>query len=309
MERVRGIQSQPKHGGKPCGSTFESKSCSAEACDSDCTLGDWTAWSECSKQCDVGFKERQRDLLTPAKGQGSCPHKDSLDRLEYMHCNINACVPAHGNALRCMTKLDVVLLLDGSGSVSDTGWVATVEIGKMLTESFLVGQTGTQIAVLLYSGPSSWASYQNCVSGEAGASLSADCNMQWVSHFSTDYSALTTAISALSWPKGTTMTATALASARTELHNASPDGRSKVVIVITDGRHVNPHKTRQAADALRLKARLMWVPATEHVDMNAIKTFASTPVASNVVPIQNFTALAEVSSANRVIASACKNVE
>ncbi|CAK0845443.1 unnamed protein product [Prorocentrum cordatum] len=100
-ERVRGIQSQPKHGGKPCGSTFESKSCNAEACDPDCVLSEWTGWSECSKQCDVGFKERERTLLTPAGGQGGCPAEDSLDRLEYMHCNTHACVPAHGDSLRC----------------------------------------------------------------------------------------------------------------------------------------------------------------------------------------------------------------
>jgi len=308
-ERVRGIQSQPKHGGKPCGSTFESRSCNAEACDPDCVLSEWTAWSECSKQCDVGFKERERTMLTPAKGQGNCPHKDSLERLEYMHCNTDACVPAHGDALRCMTKLDVVLLMDGSGSVSEEGWVATIEVGKMLAESFLVAQTGTQVAVLLYSGPSSWAGYQKCASGEGSVDLSTDCNMQWASHFTTDPSALTSAISALSWRKGTTMTATALASAATELHSGSSDGRPKVVIVITDGRHMNPHETRQAADALRQEARLMWVPATEHADMNEMKTFASTPVASNVVPIQNFSALAEVGTVNRVIASACKHVE
>ncbi|CAK0832242.1 unnamed protein product [Prorocentrum cordatum] len=133
--------------------------------------------------------------------------------------------------------------------------------------------------------------------------------MQWASHFTTDLTALTSAVSALSWPKGTTMTATALASATTELHSGSADGRPKVVIVITDGRHMNPHQTRQAADALRKEARLMWVPATEHADMNEMKTFASRPVASNIVPVQNFTSLADVGVVNRVIASACRNVE
>jgi len=308
-ERVRGIRSQPKHGGKPCGSTFESRSCNAEACDSNCVLSEWTGWSECSKQCDVGFKERVRTMLTPAKGQGNCPSKDSFERHEYMHCNTHACVPAHGNALRCMTKLDVVLLLDGSGSVSDEGWVATIEVGKMLAESFLVSQTGTQVAVLLYSGPSSWAGYQKCASGEGNVSLSTDCNMQWASHFTTDPSALISAISALSWPKGTTMTSTALASAATELNSGSADGRQRLVIVITDGRHMNPHEVRQAADSLRQRARLMWVPATEHADMNDMKSFASTPVASNVVAIPDFSGLAEVSTVNRVISSACKNVE
>lgn len=309
MERVRGIQSQPKHGGKPCGSTFESRSCNADACDADCALSDWSAWSECSKECDVGFMERRRTPLTPAKGQGSCPSEDSLARLEYMHCNTKACEPKHGDTLRCMTKLDAILLLDGSGSVSDEGWEATIAVGRMISEALLAGGTGTQVAVLLYSGPSSWGGYQKCASGNSSVDLATDCNVQWASHFSSDAAALDGAISGLTWPKGTTMTSTALASAASELHSGSSDGRERVVIVITDGRHMNPHQTSQAAALLRQQARLMWVPATEHASINEIKGFASTPIASNIVALRNFTGLAEVGTVNKIIADACRDVE
>jgi thiol-disulfide isomerase/thioredoxin len=199
----------------------------------DCVLSEWTQWSDCSKACDVGFKERRRAVDRPAKGQGGCPKDDSLARLEYMHCNTAKCEPKHDGVLRCMSKLDVVLLLDGSGSVSQEGWDATLNVSDKLVGAFLSGSTGTQVAALLFSGPSSWDGYEKCVSGEGTVDLSADCNMQWASHFTSDKDALASAISGLSWPKGTTMISAALASAASELHGGSTDGREQVVIVFS----------------------------------------------------------------------------
>merc|ERR1719343_1074498 len=102
----------------------------------------------------------------------------------------------------CKAKMDVVIILDGSGSISEEGWEATKKAGEALVKSFEVGETASQIAVLLYSGPTTWANYEKCTQGQiAAVDLLADCNLAWVSHFTTGVSALASEILSLKWPK------------------------------------------------------------------------------------------------------------
>merc|ERR1719263_77929 len=114
-----------KHGGNPCGETSEAKACNNQACEKDCTLGDWTKWTACSKDCDGGTRKRQKFIKEEALGEGKCPGQWSLKRLQYRQCNMVSCPVPNDKPLKCVNKtLDVVLVLDGSSSLGKKGWAA-----------------------------------------------------------------------------------------------------------------------------------------------------------------------------------------
>jgi hypothetical protein len=71
--RTRDIEVHPKDLGKPCAAVTENVLCATKACNTDCTLADWSMWSPCSKECDSGHKHRIRVELTPQTGAGTCP--------------------------------------------------------------------------------------------------------------------------------------------------------------------------------------------------------------------------------------------
>merc|ERR1719398_263880 len=117
QQRLREVEMEMKYNGKPCGQTSQTKSCQAQACEKDCVLSSWTKWSSCSKECDGGTKRRQKFVRDPALGAGKCADAWAPERLEYKQCAMHRCkVLDAAEPMTCNRSLDVVLLLDGSGS-------------------------------------------------------------------------------------------------------------------------------------------------------------------------------------------------
>merc|ERR1719265_2631587 len=72
-QKQRTVRQEPMHGGEPCGETTEATNCNMGSCDKDCVLDDWTAWSDCSKECDGGSQTRFKYIKDMAVGDGYCP--------------------------------------------------------------------------------------------------------------------------------------------------------------------------------------------------------------------------------------------
>jgi hypothetical protein len=52
----------------------ETQACNTQECPVDCTVGDWVAWSECSKSCGGGSRSRVRVVTRhPREGGAACP--------------------------------------------------------------------------------------------------------------------------------------------------------------------------------------------------------------------------------------------
>merc|ERR1719375_3118067 len=119
MSRHRNIAKMNYFGGAECEETDAVETCNADPCDQDCQLSEWSSWGGCSRQClwrkhvPAGHMYRHRHVIQKALGEGQCAKHNSRERLESQTCNDFVC-PTSG---KCVAAQDLVLVLDGSGSV------------------------------------------------------------------------------------------------------------------------------------------------------------------------------------------------
>lgn len=317
-ERSRKIQRQAKYGGEPCGLTQDSITCGEAACAKPCVLAPWTQWSSCSKACDRGSKKRYRHVLKKAVAGGACPRSRSRLRYHLRFCNKQKCKPpptfkrATPGVLQCQDKLDVVLILDGSGSVRSSGWAVTKKIGQIIVKAFTGGDDKAKVAAMVFSGPRSWPQVRKCRKAKSEADIKKECNIYWVDHMGTDMNALAGKIGSSTWPRASTFTSVALAQAAAELSQGRRDAKS-IVITVTDGRAFSTRMTSQVAKQMRKTARLMWIGVGRTMSspytVNVLKKWSSTPYSENILLVKDFRRLEQVSTINKIISDACPNVK
>jgi len=278
---------EPEHGGEQCGETSEAETCNLEACDKDCEVSDWTEWSVCSKQCDTGFSDRMKAIVTPLVGDGSCPSMRSELRMQEKSCNDHPCVREHPEelTLRCESKEDIILIIDGSASLGQRGWDAIIEGAAMLAHGLLTGEKDAQLSVIVYGK-----------------------KVEIVQHFSSDAEAAVTKIEEIQWPQmEESYTSEALNTAASELTLGRADAKS-IVIVLTDGKPMSMRKTRIASKKLRSQARLMWVPVTDFAPLAAMRKWASEPKHENFLPLNDYEDLQNPEYIDKIIADVCPQV-
>jgi len=296
-----------KHHGTPCGEVSETKACNVQACEADCELADWTKWSKCSKICDGGTRKRIKRVKIPAAGQGECPGLGSSERTHFKKCNVKACAKVEGaTTVQCKSKIDLILVLDGSGSLGKEGWKATKKAAGLIIGA--MDKKLAQVAVLLYSGPSNWPGVRKCWK-DPKVSQEFACKMKWVQHFSpNNIGKALTKVKFLGWPKGSTMTSLALMNALAETQIGRADAKT-VVAVITDGKPLSKRATWRAAKAVRKVARLMWIPVTKYAPLRFIRRMASKRWQENVVLANNFKTLSKPEFIDHIIADMCPTIK
>merc|ERR1719446_267086 len=306
QQRVREVERAMKYGGKPCGSTSQSKACNVKACEKDCDLTEWTKWSWCSKDCDGGTRKRQKFVKQAPQGAGKCPNRWSQDRLQYKKCNMKRCkVPLEKQVMTCNASVDVVFLIDGSGSLGKTGWKAEIKAANMFVDAFSGTGAQANMAVILYSGPRTWGGVRKCVGRNSKkVDIEKTCKIKTVTHFTDDMKKVKSLITGLSWPQGSTLTSLALATAKAELALGRKDSKS-IVVVITDGRPLSYRATGIASRNLRKSSRLVWVPVTKYAPLKRIKWWATRRWQENVVQVKSFKDLEKPDPVNHVIANIC----
>jgi Mg-chelatase subunit ChlD len=252
--------------------------------------------------------KRQKFVEVPADGAGECPDRWSIKRLEYKECNKIACPiqnVAAFPAMTCKATLDIVLLIDGSGSLGATGWAAEKKAASLFVDSFLTVNADTQMAVILFSGPSTWGGVWQCM-GRSAATVNQEtvCKIKTVNHFSANLATVKTNINALTWPQGSTLTSVALEAAKSELTLGRKDSHA-IIIVFTDGRPLSRLKTWYAARDVRKSARLVWVPITQYAPLRDIKQWATRRWEENVVVVKSFADLEKPDVVTHIIANIC----
>merc|ERR1740130_1061010 len=305
-QRLREVKMAMKYGGKPCGGTSQTVSCNNQACEKDCGLTGWTKWSGCSKDCDGGTAKRQKFIKTVAEGAGKCPSAWGLKRLEYKKCNMKRCqLPAGNLTMTCDKELDIVLLIDGSGSLGKAGWAAEIKAAQMFVDAFNVHGTQANMAVILYSGPRTWGGVYKCFARNTKkVDRQKICGIKTITHFTSDLAKVKQLITGLTWPKGSTLTSLALMNAKAELSLGRKNAGSNV-IVFTDGRPLSFRKTGMASRVVRKSARLVWVPVTKYAPRKSIKKWATRRWQENVVFVPTFKDLEKPDVVTHIVANIC----
>mmetsp|Transcript_99015 Transcript_99015/g.154806 ORF Transcript_99015/g.154806 Transcript_99015/m.154806 type:complete len:879 (+) Transcript_99015:94-2730(+) len=296
--RTRDRVVNPKYGGFECDVMQETQQCNTHACDKNCKLGEWSAFSECSQACDAGFLQRRRLVLQPAVGSGTCPEKDSSERLDRKACNKQACVGDE----ECTSKYDVVLAIDGSGSVTEKGFSIMKTFAEKLAKRLRGGSDAVRLGLVQFG--NGVLDVDNIISDAVA-----------VSPLTQNVADVVAAVSSLKWQKGFTNLAQAAMKSRDLIRLASPrSGSDAMVVFLTDGRPSFKTMAIRAMQELRASARVMVVHVKaypERHNVEFLKSFATEPVEVNYlhIPGKKVLKLGYDEFAAKVIVQACKNVE
>mmetsp|Transcript_30143 Transcript_30143/g.65836 ORF Transcript_30143/g.65836 Transcript_30143/m.65836 type:complete len:840 (-) Transcript_30143:63-2582(-) len=276
--RRRSVLRKAEHGGAPTAETTQEQLCNALPCDEDCQLAEWTAWSNCSKSCLKGHRVRRRSVMRSARGAGLCPDADDPARRETVPCNADDCA----GSPRCNALLDVVFILDASGSTGDDGFRNARNFAKMAASRMAVAEGGVKVAAIVFGG---------------SAAVSQD--------LTADATAFDAQLGAAVWQKGSTNTAEALALAREEFESHARDGASPIVVVVTDGMPSSSFVL--STEAARLKARgarLTFISVGPSIIRRALDKWASWPAEENIVEVPSHATLDE-SKVTALLANIC----
>merc|ERR1719171_1847767 len=207
--------------------------------------------------------------------------------------------------MTCNKTLDIVLLIDGSGSVGKTGWAAEIKAAQMFVDAFSVSGGDANMAVILYSGPRTWGGVRKCF-GRNRKKVDQEkvCGIKSVTHFTQDLKKVKSLITGLSWPQGSTLTSLALLTAKAELALGRKTAKSNI-IVFTDGRPLSFRKTSVASRLVRKSARLVWVPVTKYAPLKYIKKWATRRWQENVVVVSSFKKLENPDVVTQIVANIC----
>jgi len=175
----------------------------------------------------------------------------------------------------CKSELDLIILLDASGSITSKGFQKLQKFASKLIERL---DSSSQVAVVQFG---------NGKLEDGGVVADAISAVP----FSNDMSDVSAKINSLSFQKGFTNLAQALLTAKS-LQQTDPKTRSgvaQVVLVITDGRPSFKFQTKGAVEAVRRSSRLMFVhvkkyrPEDEAV---TLKGYASEPWTANYIHVE-----------------------
>jgi hypothetical protein len=176
-------------------------------------------------------------------------------------CNDHVC-PSN---LVCDQKLDLMLLMDGSGSVGPKGFEMEKEFAEFFLERIHMGEEAGKAGVILFS------YYIELRSG-----------------MTTDIAALTQDVAATEWQAYNTNTAMALSRALDVMSVGGRVDASSVVFVLTDGMPNDSEATAEMAAKVKEKARLVFLAVGKNLDMDALYEWASFPPEFNVLSAKKF---------------------
>jgi len=283
QSHTRAIRAKPKNGGESCNTVEESRPCATGSCDRNCRLARWTRWSPCSVACGGGFRERFRHVLIPIRGEGKCPKPTSRWRYRKAPCNVQNCA---GDEI-CIAKQDLVIAIDGSGSVRADGFTILKNyVAKLLDryQTQYYGRKTVKLGITLFG---------NGIIMPDGKTVSPAINAQKLTF---DKDAVKSAVSGLPFKKGFTNMAQAFAMAEDMFIKGSRRWAQQSLMVITDGKPSFSFMTNEMAEQLQDKGIMRYFVVVSETPLNddsmkMIKLWASQPWETNLIHVAGLTIL------------------
>jgi len=253
--RVRTIDTRPDFGGEACPPQTETQQCNAQSCDRDCTLSEWTKWAPCTKACGKGSQRRIKKVTVKAAGNGKCPKALNHERYERQACNTNECPPDP----QCSGKMDIVLVVDSSGSWTEKGYNVVKAFVTGLTKMYDLDRKKVKLGIVEFSKEA------HIIQG-----------------MTYDKNEVEKSLANLKFRKGLTDMAKGLLTAEKLLLDGRKDSQSEV-IVITDGKPSFKFATSNAARKLNEHgARLVFMPIRTYGKSPFLLKWATAPGKENV---------------------------
>lgn len=308
--RTREVVRQGRFGGKPCGGQSGQQKCGNDKCHEGCKLGEWSGWGFCTKACGGGQRARQRAVVAPAKGLGTCPTEASPKRLQFGKCPSKPCPlkpgdpgtgaaklaeealgknasailglggpPQHG--LTCGAKADFAILIDSSPLLSGREFDDERAFAAELLERLLAAREGNstegQAGLVLFS------------PGVGGGTAET-----WTAPLSADPKALSGWLDKRARGAGAASAAEGLGAAR-QLLGRGREGVPNTVLILIQGRPNSVQTAKVASRRLQqLGARVVVMATTPSVGIPregvraSLRLLASPPADENLFVADSF---------------------
>jgi len=224
--------------------------------------------------CGGGVQEKRKQVLIPIRGYGKCPKENSGYRYNSRACNVHACT---GDEL-CMARQDLIIAVDGSGSISEDGFAVLKGFTSKLVDRYqseYFGESAMQIGVVQFG---------NGVVMEDDT-VSPAVNIQPIT---SDLAAAKSAIEGLTLQKGFTNMAQAFALSETMFTRGGRKDAQSAVLVITDGKPSFEFQTAELVTQLQDRGvQRFFAVVTDHEDdgLEKMKEWASAPWDTNLIHV------------------------
>jgi len=278
--RTRTIEVLPKNGGASCDATQQSEPCATFSCDRDCTLTPWTPFTPCTKACDSGIQEKTKSVVVTKRGEGTCAEEDDETRFIEQTCNTQSCI---GDEV-CIAKIDIVIAIDASGSITAAGFEVLQEFAAKFLERLQPTAYGTdavRVAVVQFG--NGHLSDQGVVS-DAHTIQSLDYDMEKSKE----------AIMGMKWQRGFTNFAQAVLKSKNMLSQSLRKDAQGIALFITDGVPSFKFQTENAIAKLKETSTMMVAQVKSfptEKDQALMKEYVSVPKAVNYMLIPGKKAL------------------
>lgn len=218
--------------------------------------------------------------MIPTRGYGKCPKESGPDRLAEQECNTQPCI---GDEI-CIAQQDLVIAIDGSGSVLGDGFGVIKNFAVDLLAKYRSEYFGAQTMKI------GLVEFGNGIIMDDGVSVSPAMN---VHALSSDLSSVKTALEGMVQKKGFTNMAQAFALAETMYTSAGRKGAQPALLVITDGKPSFQFQTEELVEQLDDKGvwRFFAVVTDDQKALGLMKTYASAPWTTNLLHIPGISVL------------------
>jgi len=220
------------------------------------------------------MQSRAKHVLIPTRGFGKCPTETGRKRFQEQECNTQDCV---GDEI-CVANQDLVIAIDGSGSVRSDGFnilrnFALDLVSKYQSEYFGAGAMKVGLV-----------EFGNGIIMDDRVTVSPAMN---VHALTADLGAIKTSIEGMVQKKGFTNMAQAFALAETMYTSAGRKGSQSALLVITDGKPSFQFQTNELVEQLDDKGvqRFFVVVSDNQKSVDLMKNWASAPWETNLLHV------------------------
>jgi len=330
----RDVIAEPSANGAPCPPLELRRPCNDVPCPKDCQVDVWSEWSQCSKACGQGVRQRVRSaLVEPQSGGEPCPNLEEGETCNAAPCDRDCeytawsepsgCSQRCGGGWRVQTRA-VFREAVGNGlpcAAEDAPERLKAQLcNEHACEEGLTCDAERDLVFLLdASGSVSSEEFdsqkaavdallERITFGDTKAKVGAvlfGTSAKDVSALTTDKDALSAAIGAAAQDVGwTTHLGAGLSRAQAQLLKGRASAPS-IVIGFLNGMPSDARAAAAVSADLAPHARVLLVPVGSSMDFKKLGTVASFPTHANVLGVHAFSDLATESEVTRLVASIC----